>query len=550
MSNTRYLEITSDYRNRNLYPLPSQFDVEISQTGIKDKVFALDPISNATPLLIFNGSLLFIDQGSIPNTQINGHICFTNIPNTNSIYQEECQHKLTLKLTGDVKFNNSSFYNGLIISILNLSNLYEYRRIISSDFISNTQMVVTLESAFSVNVQNDSEFTINNSSYNTTNICKIFIPFGSNSDNYYINYLLEDTTLSEFMKIISYDGLSHLATLEYPFSNAWDGLDSYILRKEMPCQKGILQNTNNDGLTYSSFILENNTINYTGDFLRIPYYMSDTDNGIRKIIRFQTPITSTIGLGSTVNNIIIYVNGLNKFYNKNGYYVGFYISIGNEIRLITSYILNYNINNIVTSINIGFTSDFSSITIGDILTISGGVVYPQFDGIAPLNINSYEILGYSRDNAVPFNYTGSTVSQQEDVCYEIELRDLVLPNETLIVGKGSKITFYPYVYIELSNVSSPGAGQRGILYSNNPNSNKMLFRCPMDDIPNPLISPFIKISGDGTVQTIKFKINDNLRFSVRLPSGEIFETKVKEQYSPLPPNPMCQISAFFSLKRL
>ena len=160
----------------------------------------------------------------------------------------------------------------------------------------------------------------------------------------------------------------------------------------------------------------------------------------------------------------------------------------------------------------------------------------------------YEILEYTRDNEVPFVYTGSTVSQQQMVCYEIELVDLVLPN--LVLVNGGRIAFYPFVYVELQNVSASGAGLTNIIYSNNPNSIRKLFRCPIDDMQSSLISPFIKIDSDGTRQTIKFKPNDNLHFAVYLPNGKLFKTLIQERYSPEYPNPFVQISALFSIKRL
>ena len=78
----------------------------------------------------------------------------------------------------------------------------------------------------------------------------------------------------------------------------------------------------------------------------------------------------------------------------------------------------------------------------------------------------------------------------------------------------------------------------------------MLFRAVVDDIPNPLITPFIKIDGDGMVQTIKFKPNDSFRFGVYLPNGELFDTIIPEFFSPSRPNDIKQISALFSIKRL
>lgn len=551
MSNTRYLEITSEYRNRNLYPLPGQFDVDISQTGTKGKIDALDPISNSTPLLIFNGSF---DESSLSNT-ISGAVSYIS-----DIGYTSATHKIVI-YTEDFDFKPSSFYNGSVLAVNNGVKI-EYRRIFAYERLTLKKGIITLDSNFSDSVQDGNSFNIFNPSDNTIDNTKIFIPYGSNADNYYINYFLEDKTISEFRKIISYDGTTHLATLEGSNYNVtWGVTDTYILRKEMPCKIGTLVNSNSDGITTSSFLLENNNINYTGDFLRIYTNDTDTNINIRRIFKYQTPLVNYIGLNSTNNvgysNIYVNINNNNTFnFNlQNSYYNGFFITIDFgggiiESRLITLYKINYTQYSTISSLQFECTPEFTQPLVnGTQFTVSGGIVYPNFD-IISINNDKYEILCFSRDNAVPFNYTGSTISQQEEVCYEIELLDLVLPNQTLIVGKGSRITFYPYVYVELSNVSAPGAGQRGILYSNNPNSTKMLFRCPIDDIPNPIISPFIKIDGDGAVQTIKFKINDNLRFSVRLPNGEIFQTNVTENYSPLPPNPISQISALFSLKRL
>ena len=176
------------------------------------------------------------------------------------------------------------------------------------------------------------------------------------------------------------------------------------------------------------------------------------------------------------------------------------------------------------------------------LILSDTLKYPLKEGI------SFEILQFSRDNAVPFTFTGSTVSQQEMVCYEIGVLDLVLPNT--ILQEGGRSAFYPFMYVELQNVSASSAGNTNIIISNNPNSIRMLFRCPIGDLTNPLISPFIKIDADGAKQTIKFKPNDNLKFAVYLPNGELFKTVEEETFSPCPPNNFIQIRALFSIRRL
>ena len=47
MSNPRYLEVDSTYRNRNEYPQAGRFVVPISQTGRKGPIDAVDPVSEA-----------------------------------------------------------------------------------------------------------------------------------------------------------------------------------------------------------------------------------------------------------------------------------------------------------------------------------------------------------------------------------------------------------------------------------------------------------------------------------------------------------------------
>jgi hypothetical protein len=51
-------------------------------------------------------------------------------------------------------------------------------------------------------------------------------------------------------------------------------------------------------------------------------------------------------------------------------------------------------------------------------------------------------------------------------------------------------------------------------------------------------------------QIVKFKPNDNLRFSVYLPDGTPFQTLLPDTLSPYPPYPSLQVHAVFSLQRL
>jgi hypothetical protein len=115
---------------------------------------------------------------------------------------------------------------------------------------------------------------------------------------------------------------------------------------------------------------------------------------------------------------------------------------------------------------------------------------------------------------------------------------------------GSRISFYPYVYVEFSNATSPTGASRELIYSNNPNSSKALFIAPVTQTVQPLLSTFMMIGSNGMSQIVKFKPNDNLRFSVYLPDGSLFETIENDVLSPYPSLARVQIDAVFSIRRL
>jgi len=153
---------------------------------------------------------------------------------------------------------------------------------------------------------------------------------------------------------------------------------------------------------------------------------------------------------------------------------------------------------------------------------------------------------FSNNSYNPLDYTGTMVSMNETVCYDLSLSSLTLPNVPL--STGSKISFYPYVYIELSNTTTPNHASGELIYSNNPNSNKALFIAPVGLLVNPNTGTFLRLSSRMT-QTIKFKPNDNLKFSVYLPDGSLFDPISNDLFPPYDPDNKLQIEAVFKLVR-
>ena len=199
-------------------------------------------------------------------------------------------------------------------------------------------------------------------------------------------------------------------------------------------------------------------------------------------------------------------------------------------------------------------STASSVILGDFVDQFGVgahfLVIEPFTQVFPAAGFEFNILPFTEDHVVPYNYTGSQVSQSQSVCYQLTLEAITLPNSTIsAIGLGGKIAFYPYLYVEFSNISSASGQSNNIIYSNNPASNNTLFKVSVTDTPTPEISRFIKLRGDG-MQMVKFKPNDALRIRIILPNGSIFRTVTLDNAPPLLPNLLAQISLTVGIERI
>ena len=473
MSNTRYLEIDSTYRNREQFPKPSRFEVLISQTGIRDRFNARDPVSNAAPIVVWN-PLTFLADGTVK----------ANGANTTNRFLVGFPQSANFE-----ELRALDYFAGLVITVGATNTMIIGSEYESTNAVPEDCYWLTVETAITPvpPAATDVKPVI---TFDTTNGL-FWIPDSVFADNFYGDFTLWNDTLQQGAELVSYEGSTHTAGVDLTANplTGWSNTHQYSLRLESPRDFG------------------------------------------------------TIPLAQTVANLVEFPIG---FTEVDGFYVGSFIRItsgpqSGAVRRIISY------SGPAKAASAGFPDATPPIPPTPAIPARLARIS---EGFSPLLTGGefFEILQFTRDNNVPFVYTGSLVSQQEMVCYEVELINLVLPNRTLV--SGGRSAFYPYVYVELQNISSASAGNTNIIYSNNQNATRRLFRAAIDDIPNPLISPFIKIDGDGMVQTIKFKPNDSFRFGVYLPNGDEFDTVTPERYSPEIPNSLVQISAMFSMKRL
>jgi hypothetical protein len=558
-TSTRYIDIDSTYRDRTRDPLPGQFTLEISQSGSKGNLDARDPVSKESPEFIFTNTLNQIGPTNTITGVIDAYTAGTigATGSTSSVI-------VSFTVAANNPFQQSNYYAGLMLQDTSIA-VPEEQRIFSSKFLNLSGGVAQVEfkflNSFSNNIAPGDTILINSPTDITdVNNPIFFLPEGAGlfGDNYYVNCILYNQTRLQSRPISFYDGIKRLLSLDTtgsavsgtfqgPIPVAWLATDTYVVRKESPCLTGALNNNPNTSLSDFSLPITASSVlqSYKNSFIRITSGVNI--NEIGRIVNYETLSGNSVGGG--INTVLLSltqseVSPLNNFYNN--MFIQMTSGAANgDVRQVTSYVV---INGVTRTLNV--TPNFTgAVVAGDSFVFRSGRITPSFPNVLSAG-NTFEILCFSNDNFVPMSYSGSIVSQQNEVCYQVELLSLILPNQILASGRGSRITFYPYVYVELQNVSSAGAGTPNIIYSNNPNAIKMLFKAPVDDVPNQITSTFVRIDGHGMVQTIKFKPTDNFTFSVRLSNGDIFETVEPEFLGPSEPNPLIQISALFSIKRL
>ena len=518
MSNNRYIEFSSTYRNRNIWPLASEFEIPIAQSGRNNESEALDPVSDSMPCFAWTSNNLLV--GVVPSSVIpSGGTATVVSPGGINMIGYSSDTTTFIILTSEMPQQLKNYYYGLIINDDNINNS-AIRRILFSLYLGldstglyRTQ--ITLLGGFSDTFTfGDNIFIHDPTDFTDPNNPLIWVPNGPYQENAFNGQILYNETINQYRPIVSYDISVNMLTLDTSGSvtstdssgpiivggvGNWNTTDNFSIRKKPPVFYPILGNPVNP-LTVVSGISSTITVNclpglsqtkdyYKNYFLRIQPY----SGGIS--VYNWNPVPS----------------------NNKGY------------RIISSYRIPENTS--LPCTGIGFN------------------IYPSLPSALAAN-TPLEILPFSYDNFNPFAYTGSLVSQQEMVCYELQLSSLTLPNAVLKTGYGGRIAFYPFVYVQISNVSASGAGLKNIIYSNNPNSINAIFRAPIYDVQNPLSTPFVRIDASGMTQTIKFKPNDNLYFKVSLPNGDNFETILEEYFSPQSPNPFAQISALFSFRRV
>lgn len=487
----RYIQIDSHYRNRKLYKNQSEFTLNVN-TGNRGNTDANDPVSDDAPIKVWVdiSSCEFIIDSSYNDTKHYKDTFYVDFSKNNIE-----KYNTDIDISGTFKYPN--YFKGLPVEI---SGNKTYIK--ESLWTGNDRYIIKTGDSIDVDVSGKS-FKIENI-YNKKKT-NFWVPYSMYSDNIYNEnyYLFNDdfsgNTTIEGKKITNYDNKTSTISIDSPIS---DDIGKLSIRKSSnvkiidicgnlsPINKLYIKDKL---LIYDISGINNNVVTnkeYTNDDYLSNSFLRDICGNINRISNWKRDITTTYNF-----ELKCYVD----IWNKN--------------------------------------------TKGTLNVVKG-----KGNKIIDSSCNRVELLKFSRDNEIPLMVNGNTTERQNLTCYEISLLSLSLPN--VILKNNYKVVNFPYFSVGLSNMSNYHSIDNGVIYSNNPNMKKSLFRATIHDTDNFEKSDFIKVNGDGMTQTIKFKPNDNLKFSVYLPNGELFQTRLEDNTSPSEPNQSIQISALFEIKKL
>ena len=486
-----------------------------------------------------------------------------------------------------------NYYSGAIGS-RTVSSIVENSRVVSYSYLGNNIGKFVFDTPFPTLLQPGDSITITDpTNISNVNFPIFFVPVGKK--NIYAGYILYNHDLDKYRPILSYDYSTKTIILDTsksstgtissgPITTDWLIGHTYSIRTISPYTVITTKNVASGYffripgdrspaiLAYSNFYIPNNSItdNFNGYYLEIDERVNIINsNGCGFIANPDLSPSDILTPDYGITTLYLNSNNTNYLYQH---------IIGYTMRMITGQskgstatIIYYdNDYNKIQVKSPGFIKGtkpgdqcciyknkhenprkiIKCATVTGNTTVLQGAVEQPFSTLIFPSMKIY-ILPYKRDNFNPFCYINlnNNLRQIGLLRYKIELLNLTIPNEVLKNGDAVLITLYPYLYLEINSSTVSGQG-KNVIYSNNPNSTKAIFRVPINNTSKTIDTACLKINGNGMKQYINFNYADTTKITLKLPSGETMQTIVEEYFTPFEPNRAAQISAMFKMTKI
>lgn len=282
-----YLEVDSTYRDRVRFPNPSQFEVEISQSGTATTLLkSRDPITLEAPIVTYtpndiNGLLATSIQATNTNSSTSIHVCFPTAQNPSQI---------------------SNYYRGIQIQVDDTVTPVDYGRITIQtwDYMNSVGVNDCFRVTFLPALSPTAYGTINSLQFvGSTNFTSglVFIPNGVLDSQVYKDWYVYNETQQQSAQILSYDGNNSLATIAP--QAGWALTDVISIRERLPHETSSFQ----AGSTTTSVIL-NAAANTTTDFYKNTFIRVTQAGANFGVIRAITAYAGTPTFAATLSSAL------------------------------------------------------------------------------------------------------------------------------------------------------------------------------------------------------------------------------------------------------
>lgn len=285
-----YLSFESQFRNRNLWPIPGEFEILVTQPGSQFEILnTKDPVSLATPRIAWTGNLFDVTnpgQAFVPcnvatGTELGSLLTLTVIPIQAPIgtlqHRYNYYNRALLKNHAKTKQARIKEY-----TYIGIGATLEYGLVKTEDNIDlvNGDMIEIMEaSSFEVPLNG-----------------LLFVPTGIFLDDDFYDYYICNESLNSSRKISNYDTETSTISIEVdsiPLFPVWLTSHNFSIRAELPSYSVVPGAGTTDkliNLTGGSSIKDD----YTGSFARVlptlyqPTFPNAAETEIRRIVAYDS----------------------------------------------------------------------------------------------------------------------------------------------------------------------------------------------------------------------------------------------------------------------
>lgn len=290
-SNKRYyLSFESQFRNRNLWPTPGEFEVLVTQPGTQFEILnTKDPVSLATPRISWTGNMFdvtlpgqtFVPCNVATGTELGSLLTMTVIPIQAPFgtlqHRYNYYNRALLKNHAKTKQARIKEY-----TYLGTGATLDYGLLKTEDNIDlvNGDMIEIMEaSSFEVPLNG-----------------MLFVPTGTFLDDAFFNYYIHNESLNSFRKVSNYDTETSTINIKVgsiPLFPIWSTAHNFSIRAELPSYS-VIPGTGTTDKVINLIGGSSVKNDYVGSFIKVlptlhqPVFTNAAENEIRRIVKYDS----------------------------------------------------------------------------------------------------------------------------------------------------------------------------------------------------------------------------------------------------------------------